>query len=372
MPPEAPPSPTLPDEWRPGLDAIRELPDGALTLLIGATDRGKTTFATLAARALAAEFGRVAILDADIGQSEIGPPGTVGAAWATPDAARLHDLKPAGRWFVGAFAATAAVLEHVAAAAQAAAWARENGARRILLDTTGFVAGPAARRLKVAKAQVCRPALVLGFGHPGEVEALLSVVGATTGARTLLLPVPEAVGRKSTALRGTRRMTRLSQALDGAREIALPLASTLTLGATLGTGEPVAPHLAQWAGTALRMPVVYAEKAEGILSVFVAGPLPRPGWEATAGPVADHFGCRSVRALSLPAHAGVLLGLHDAAGKLLAVGRFVRLDVERGGMVVQAPLASAASVERVRLAAFGRARVGADGSPGPDVKPGEL
>ena len=45
----------FPDEWKPGLDALRNLPHGAVALLVGTTDRGKTTFAAHAARLLAGE-----------------------------------------------------------------------------------------------------------------------------------------------------------------------------------------------------------------------------------------------------------------------------------------------------------------------------
>ncbi len=360
----------FPPEWQPGLDALRALPDGAAALLVGATDRGKTTFAGLASRALAAERGRLGVVDADIGQSEIGPPGTVGVAWADPAAERLHDLKPVTRFFVGAWAPAGVALEHVVATGQAVAYARAAGARRILVDTTGFVTGPAARRLKVAKAQTVSPALLLGFARGDELDPLLSVLAAATGARPLALPVPDAVGRKSTQLRATRRLTRLSEALGGGREMALPLAGVATVGATLGAGEPLPPHLVRWAATALRLPVVHAERSEGALSLFVRGPAPRAGWESTAAPVAEHFGVRTVRALGLRAHDGVYLGLHDDHGRLLSVGRFLRLDAERGEMVIAAP--PPASAERVRLVAFGRTRLRPDGSAGAEVKPGEI
>ena len=183
------------------------------------------------------------------------------------------------------------------------------------------------------------------------------------------LPVPAAVGRKSTAFRTTRRMTRLSRALEGAREIGLPLAGISTLGATLGTGEPVTPELVRWAANALRLPVVYAERSDGTLTLFLRGGAPRRDWEAGAGPVADHFKARTVHALSLPHHTDAYLGLHDAKGRLLSVG-FVGLDTDRNEIIVAAP--SPATPERVRLVAFGRVRVHADGTPHSDIRPGEI
>lgn len=362
----------LPPEWMPGLDALRRLPDGGTALLIGGTDRGKTTFTTLVVRLLAGEFERVAIIDADIGQSEIGPPGTVGVAWATRDAAKLYDLKPAAVFFVGAFAPVAVALEQVVAVSQAVQWAKARGAQRILIDTTGFISGPAARRLKAAKAQASQPRLVIGIARDSELDGLVAVTGAVSGAETLLLPVPEAVGRKSSSLRQTRRLARLSQALLKSREVTLSLSQVSTVGATLGTGEKIPTHLVQWAGNALRLPAVYAEKAEGTLTLFCKGPQARSGWEAGATPVAEHFGARTVRALSLDSYANTYVGLHDASGRLLCVGRFLHLDPERDEITVSAPLPSTTAAERFRLITFGRVRVGADGAFLSDIKPGEI
>ena len=369
----ADPLPPLPGEWRPVIDGvIAPLPDGAAVLVVAATDRGKTTFVAQAARALSAHGDRTAVVDADIGQSEIGPPGTVGVAWADPASAKMHDLKPAAQFFVGAFGASALPLEHAVATARAVQFARDAGARRILIDTTGFVSGPTAHRLKIAKAMLCRPAVVVAFEREGDgIDNLVRALCAASGARRHLLPAPEAVGRKSASLRATRRLSRLSQALTGAREFPLALGSLAILGATLGTGDPVPADQARWAGTALALPVVYTEKADGVLTLYVNGPAPRAGWESGAGPITDHFKARAVRALSLPAHHDILLGLHDGAGKLLAVGRFVRLDLERAYLIVSARLPESAA-ERVRLVAFGRVRVAADGSPGPEVRPGEI
>lgn len=361
---------TLPPDWQPGLDALRALPDGAAALLVGATDRGKTTFTALAAQLLAKQEERVAIVDADIGQSEIGPPGTVGVAWADAGVSRLHDLKPAARFFVGAFTPTAVALEHAVAAGQAVRFARAAGARRILVDTTGFVAGPAARRFKVAKALLVAPALVLALARGDELDPLLSAIHAATGAQTLALAVPDTVSRKSGTVRATRRLTRLSEALDGTREIRLPLAQIVTLGATIGTGAPLPSHLARWCAKALRLPVVYAERSDNTLVIYLDGPVPRMGWESGAAPVAEHFGARTLRALSLRAHRGVYLGLHDDRGRLAAVGRFARLDAEQGELVIDAP--PPATADRIRLVAFGRVRVQPDGSAGSEVRPGEI
>ena len=269
----------IPVEWQPGLDALRGLPHGSVALLIGATDRGKTTFAALAARTLAGEHEArsVGVVDADVGQSEIGPPGTVGFAWATEDAASLHDLKPNALFFTGAFAPNQAALEHVVATARAVYLARQKNAHLVLVDTTGFVLGPSARRLKIAKAQTVFPALIIAFAVGDEIADLTRAVQAATGAQLLVLPPALGVTKKPPGLRATRRLTRLGQSLSGAREFALPLREIVTVGGLLGSGEAIAPHLSEWASRALRLPVVYGEKsADGVLSVFSEPRSPEP------------------------------------------------------------------------------------------------
>lgn len=358
----------FPPEWRPGAEALRRLPEGRVALLVAGTDRGKTTFATMAARLLAADGMATALVDADIGQGEIGPPGTVGVAMARAEAARLSEWKPAGVFFVGAFAPNTAALELVAATAQAVGVARERGAARILVDTTGFVSGPSARRLKVAKAQALRPALILALGGPEE-DSLVQAVAASCGAEVVRLATPDAVGRKPTALRSTRRMTRLATALDGAAEIALPLEQIATVGATLGTGQAIAPELARWSSQTLRLPVLYGEIAEGTVSLLLERPA-TGNWESSLGIVITQFGARNVRLLSLPHYIGAYLGLYEDTGRLLGVGLFRGLDVER--REVRVHTLSTIRPAQVALLAFGRVRLTEDLRTHTEIRPGEL
>ena len=60
---------------RPVLEAVRR---ARVTMVVGASDTGKTTLTAYLAGALAARGETVAVVDADVGQSEIGPPTTVG------------------------------------------------------------------------------------------------------------------------------------------------------------------------------------------------------------------------------------------------------------------------------------------------------
>lgn len=336
---------------------------------MGATDRGKTTILTGWARDMAAEH-RVAVVDTDTGQSEIGAPGTVGVAWARADAARLTELTCAAAFFVGALNPAAAALEHIAAAAAAVRWARAHGAQQILVDTPGYVAGPGARRWWCALVQTLAPDRIVAFARDAELDGLTRAVGAVGGlACETRAPEPEVV-RKAPVVRATRRLGRFVRALDGARDLVLPLDTVATLGTTLGTGAPVAPHLVRWAADALRMPLVYGETADGgALALWSRADTVRPGWETRSGMVAEALGARSVRVLALGGLRGTFVGLHAGDGRLTAVGRFVDLDPDRRTAVVCAP--PPADADGTALVAFGRFRLAADGQPAGELRPGE-
>lgn len=339
------------------------------TLVIGSADRGKTTLVCRWAKAAASD-GVTYILDADTGQSELGPPATLGLARALPNVERLHDLKPEALFWVGALSPSAAALEHVVASARAAQLARKLGAERLLVDTPGWVSGPAARRWLAALAQALRPTAIVGVGEPGELDGLLEMLCATCGAASERVSPPEGVVRKPAALRATRRSTRLAKALDGSRPLALPLDATPTLGATLGTGTPLPPEQRRWCASALKSHVLHAERSDGVLSIFHVGPL-RKDWDSLTGPVAYHFKARSVRPLSLDAYDGVLLGLHDAGGKLLGLGRFSGIEPDRGELLLTTPLPDSVR-ERLAWLSFGRVRCAPDGTNPRELKPGEI
>jgi polynucleotide 5'-kinase involved in rRNA processing len=169
----------------------RALARRGATMLLGGLDSGKSTLARqIAGRAV--DAGLVAgLLDADVGQSTIGPPTTVGLKLCRTAA----DLDPAvlGRAdhlaFVGSTSPQGHLVPLVTGARLLLDRAREAGADLVAVDTTGMVSGVYGQILKFHKVAILQPDLVVGLARGGELEPVLGVIRRFYAAEVLMVEV---------------------------------------------------------------------------------------------------------------------------------------------------------------------------------------
>ena len=143
-----------------------------ICLILGAADTGKTTL-TMALVKRLAEQQPIAIVDADIGQSHIGPPTTVGWAVVDKPDVDFSQLAPAGISFVGHVTPVGHLLQLTAAIVQCVQQASKV-AELLIIDTPGLVRGPAATALWWTVQQILKPRLILAVERQDELSAILS------------------------------------------------------------------------------------------------------------------------------------------------------------------------------------------------------
>jgi polynucleotide 5'-kinase involved in rRNA processing len=177
----------------------RLLGNPGVAFLLGGIDTGKTTFGlALAARATAAGIP-AAIVDADIGQSTVGPPTTVGLKLCTgrSEINRAAVQVADGLSFVGSITPRGHLLSLVIGTAKLTARARATGCRLIVVDTTGFLSGINAQTLKYYKMDLIEPDVIVGFERGGELEPILGIARRFTPAEVIELQVPPEVVTRS-------------------------------------------------------------------------------------------------------------------------------------------------------------------------------
>jgi polynucleotide 5'-hydroxyl-kinase GRC3/NOL9 len=203
----------------------------ARILVIGGVDRGKSTFCRFLASRLLQTGEKVALVDADIGQKDIGPPATITTGY--PDAgARLKRIPPAGFYFVGSVGPFRHFLPMVVGtkllvdAAEAAF---------VIVNTTGLIEG-AGRILKGFKIENVNPDIVVAIDRSGEAQPILDDY---RHRRTTSLPASELATPKSPEQRKINRIKAFAEYFSAAREITLP-AGGLAFQRYASYGDPLA------------------------------------------------------------------------------------------------------------------------------------
>jgi polynucleotide 5'-kinase involved in rRNA processing len=213
--------PTIPPTGRPapvGPADIAKAHDEAIATLaarpgrvfvVGGVDSGKTTFAKHLARAGLASGHVVAIVDADLAQSTIGPPGTVGLKVVTDEAGLESDAFDALA-FVGAMSPRNHFLPLVTGTAKLVMRAIEMGARLVIVDTSGLIDGVAGQMLKLTKAELCRPHHVVALHHGGELEPITGVLERFLSLDVISLDVHPEIDSRSVDDRAAYRERRMA------------------------------------------------------------------------------------------------------------------------------------------------------------------
>jgi polynucleotide 5'-hydroxyl-kinase GRC3/NOL9 len=150
----------------------KDLIQKGICLILGASDTGKTTLAEALVRHFAANQP-IGIVDADIGQSHIGPPTTVG--WTVVDNPHisLSKVTAAGISFVGDITPTGHLLQLTAAITQCVQQVSES-AELIIVDTPGFISGPVGAALWWSVQQILKPKLILAVQRKDELNHIIS------------------------------------------------------------------------------------------------------------------------------------------------------------------------------------------------------
>src|SRR5437867_9995207 len=181
--------------------ALEVAAEARVTLILGTSDTGKTSLAARLAGALAARGDRVAVVDADVGQSEIGPPTTVGLGRVTGELARLADAEVLALEFVGDTSPVRYIRETAEATGRLVRRALSAGFERVLVDTGGLVEGPLGLALKRAKIRAVDPDLVFVLQRRDESEPIARALESGGGRPRVVRPAPSAAVARRTAPR---------------------------------------------------------------------------------------------------------------------------------------------------------------------------
>jgi polynucleotide 5'-hydroxyl-kinase GRC3/NOL9 len=192
------------------------------TLLLGRTDSGKSTLARHLIGRLLSQGIWSALVDADVGQSSLGVPGTISMK-VFRDAADMSTFRPDVVFFVGTTNPARGVPAMIEGTRRMTEAARKRGGRAVIIDTTGMVKGSLGRALKLGKILAVRPNVVVALQKGDELEHILASLPRIRGIRIFRLKPAAAARAKRRPRRIAYRRERFREYFKDAYRVSLPL-----------------------------------------------------------------------------------------------------------------------------------------------------
>lgn len=291
-------------------------------LVLGAADRGKSTYCAFLARRLGNARRRVALVDADVGQKDIGPPATITLGYFTASRGQAP-VRPSAYYFVGSTTPSGHLVPMVVGAKRMLDAAQ---ADFVLVNTTGFIHG-VGRVLKTHKIEALRPDVIVAIQAGDELESILR---AHRNQHIIRIAPSPLAAPKSADDRRRNRKEAFRRYFRQAKPASLPLAKVIFQRSLLLTGEAI-PDAS----------CLYAERTpEGVIAV--SGDRPRTSVLKVLPPGFERH---------------LLCGVADRNDEGLGLATIQGIDFKRGTISLVTPVARS----RIAILQLGDMYVTSDG-----------
>ena len=184
-----------PKQWHALLDVLEK--ERGIAIILGATDTGKSTLTKFLIFNLCKRGLKVALVDADIGQSFLGPPATIGFSVFKSDPIWEVVLLPPEIYFVGSITPEGGFPIHLRGVKRMVDKAVSAGAEVAIVDTTGFILGETGKELKRRKIDLLSPQFIIALQKANEIEHVLDLYKENPLYKIIRLPLSDQVRSKS-------------------------------------------------------------------------------------------------------------------------------------------------------------------------------
>jgi polynucleotide 5'-hydroxyl-kinase GRC3/NOL9 len=212
---------TIPLSWINAANEILELQVRPATVMVmGTVDAGKSSFCTYIVNKLLREKHKIAVLDGDLGQSDLGPPCSIAYNIVAKPVTDLFNLEAKNAFFVGVTSPSTAVDKVIKGLVSLKGEILDNNPDFIVINTDGWVKGEDAVNYKIRLVKELAPDMVLCISHDDEMAMLIS---ALENSKKVVVESPSAIKQRSREKRKSLRELGYIKYLKNAKVQSIPL-----------------------------------------------------------------------------------------------------------------------------------------------------
>ena len=344
-------SSTIPESWMRAISQI-ESERIPTVMVLGASDCGKNTFCIALVNRLAKGNAKIAIIDGDVGQSDIGPPAAVSFSLVKKPIFDLFDLKPHSVIFVGNTSPSGVSARILKGVASLNDEVKGEQVSHLIVNTDGWVSDEGALDFKLHMVDIISPDVVVGIQRDRELEPILSALEGK-GNRVLRVEAPQVVCPRNREIRRELREQCYRKFLVEASVRTLPL-GWLRLENTFLNQVEVDTAMRNSVSKLLDSPVVWCVATQLGLRVIVPK---NSKVEKTSIIEAEAILKMPIRIIFEGEEKGLIVALLDRDGRFGGLGAVHSINFQNGIIKVYTPYYKVPGViqfGRIRLNESGR------------------
>jgi polynucleotide 5'-hydroxyl-kinase GRC3/NOL9 len=340
--------PLIPLDRKELAKKISEFPSPIKIMVLGDVDTGKTTVICYLANYFFSLGKRVAVIDLDIGQQDIGPPCTITLGLLDRPILKLSDIPLHQMIFIGKTSPSGRMVPFVSGARELVDSALTI-ADVVLIDTTGWVFGSAARSLKTAKIHALKPQLLVALQKDHELDHLLKPFEISTIHIENLSVFPQIIPRDHQT-RTFLRESGFNNYFKDASTRMFNLQNLRIQDTLYGTGQVLNDEALGLIEQILGCKVIYGEKAVDALFIVK---IPQSIYDKNClDRVKTCFGVQEIRIVNKNEEKGLVVGLLDKDFKTLGIGIIENIHYRENEIRIFTPV-----TEDVQILQFGSLKI---------------
>lgn len=265
----------IPHSWVELFEYLKDKSGGYTVMAIGNVDTGKTGLITFLANKLHSINKKVGIIDADTGQSDIGPPTTIGLGTLDKPIIHLSEVKCIDAFFVGNVTPAGVLERSITGTYRMVMRGKREGYDIILVDTTGWVSDRWGRELKTLKYLTIEPDLVVFIEKYKDELLHLKKALIGLGANIIDVTSPPRLRIRSREERRNIRFNLFQKEFEDAREVVISLDSVGINYGFLGTGIAPSDETLDVLAGIIGQDIPYIEESEDALLLLTNTKLPQ-------------------------------------------------------------------------------------------------
>lgn len=212
---------TIPISWENAFKEAASQKRPVTVMVMGGVDSGKTSFCVYLANRALSDGWNPAVIDGDLGQSDIGPPSTIGFSRVTKPMKDLFEMEAENACFVGVTSPSLAVNKVVEGLTEIKNRVLQTGVDFLIVNTDGWVEGEEAAGYKVQLAERVAPDVVVGIQQTNELTPILTLLKEKR--RVIAIESPQVIRKRSREKRKTLRELGYKKYLKQAKVRLFPL-----------------------------------------------------------------------------------------------------------------------------------------------------